>query len=197
MRALWLKICGLVRRGKVTLAGDDAAPFARAQVSCMGKTKTVEIVFPYGHYANLPEDSLVLMFSVNGQDENASAIGYSPADRFKNLAKGEVLVGNPKTGAFVKFAAGGKLTMSGPADVEIIAAKKVNVTAASDVNVTASGAAKLACTDCTIAASGTVKLGNGAALGVARVGDAITGVTSDGKGVTGTISVGSTKVKSI
>lgn len=194
--SVYTKVCNLIKRGIVTLSGADSANFARCQVSYMGKVKNVEIVFPYGLAANLPKESLVLLFSVMGQEENMAGIGNLPGSRFKNLKEGEVVVGNPLTGAYVKFDEVGAVSVYGATTVNItaagtvaIASDAVTVNCDSDVTVTATGDATLNCKSCTIDATDGVTLGTGG-LAIARVGDA---VAVDPATHIGTITAGSLK----
>ena len=101
------KIRGLIKRGVITLVGGDTGTYSRAQVSFMGKVQVVEIVYPYGLYANAPKGGSVLLFNVNGQEENIAGIAYDALSRFKSLKEGEVIIGNPKSRAYIKFAANG------------------------------------------------------------------------------------------
>lgn len=102
-------IQNLIKLGVVTLPGDDLGQFNRTQVSYLGKTKKVTVFMPYGLDANLPANSLVLLFNVMGQEENIVGIGTDPANRFKGLAPGEVAVGSPKTGSKIYFKANGDI----------------------------------------------------------------------------------------
>lgn len=182
---LYQRLCNLIKRGVITLVLGDTGTYARAQAGFFGRVKTVEVVFPYGLYANAPKGASVLLFDVNGQEENMAGIAYDALSRFKNLAEGEVVIGNPKTGSYAKFSQDGKIAINSVSDVDIIAG--------GVANITSSGAATITCTNCTIAASGTIALGSGG-MAVARVGDA---VAVDPSTHIGTITAGSTKVTSV
>jgi len=185
MPGLYQKICSLIKRGSISLTMADAGNFARAQVGFMGKTKVVELVVPYGLASRAPAGSCVLLLNINGQEENMAGISYAPLSRFKNLADGEVVVGNPVTESYVKFSADGKIT--------VVSQAAVDITASGAISITSTAAVTLTCTDCNITASGNIALGAGG-LAVARVGDA---VAVDPGTHTGTITAGSTKVKSV
>ena len=60
----------------------------------------------------------------------AAAIVDDPKNRFKNLAKGEVCVGNYLTGANVVFRANGDIEIVGDNDI------KITVPDANEVNIT-------------------------------------------------------------
>ena len=149
MRQLYRQLCNLIKRGVVTLVLGDTGTYPRAQVGFMGKTKTVEVIFPYGLYANAPKGASVVLFNMSGQEENIAGIAYDALSRFKNLGEGEVVVGNPKTGSYTKYAADGKITVASAAGVDITAARAINITSSAAVTIT--------CTDCEVAASGNVK----------------------------------------
>jgi phage gp45-like len=171
MKGLYSKLCILIKRGLVTLSGNDSNNYPVCQVAFVKKTKTVEIVSPYGLYSNLPTGAQMIVFTVQAQEENLAGIGYNSLTRFKNLAEGEVVVGNPSTGAFVKFSADGSVT------------------------VCTSGAVNISCADCTINASGNIALGSGGAK-VARYDDEIQVTDSNGVLCKGKITGGSSKVTS-
>ena len=109
-------IQNLIKLGVVTLPGDDSGQFNRTQVSYLGKTKKVTVLMPYGLDANLPTNSLVLLFNVMGQEENIIGIGGDPKNRFKDLAPGEVVVGSPDTGAKIYFKSNGDIEITNTAN---------------------------------------------------------------------------------
>lgn len=121
------KLFNIIKRGIITLSSNDIADFPTVQVTYLGKTKNVELVLPYGLYSNPKEQSIALLLSVNGQEENISAIPYNPYTRFKDLKAGEVAVGNPHTTSKVYFKANG--------DIEIESAGNINITSTSSVNI--------------------------------------------------------------
>ncbi|MCK5602307.1 phage baseplate assembly protein [Candidatus Pacearchaeota archaeon] len=115
------KLFNLIKRGIITLSSKDTAVFPTIQMTYLGKTKNVELVLPYGLYSNPKEGAIALMFQVNGQEENMTAIPYDPYTRFKNLQPGEVAVGNPHTQSKILFKANG--------DIELEANGAVNINA--------------------------------------------------------------------
>lgn len=110
-------IQNMIKIGIITLAGDDSEDYNRTQVSYLGKTKKVTVIMPYGIDANIPKDSLLILFNIMGQEENMVAFGNDQSIRFKNLEEGEVVVGNPKTGSKVYFKANG--------DIEIVSSTTI------------------------------------------------------------------------
>jgi len=107
------KLINLIKRAVVSLAGDDSGEFPVTQVSYMGKTSDIEVVFPYGMAANMPKDSIVLMFNVLAQEENKAGIGYRHDLRPKNLKEGEAVFGNFLVGTHIKFDEDGNIIIDG------------------------------------------------------------------------------------
>ncbi|GAH01888.1 unnamed protein product, partial [marine sediment metagenome] len=91
----------LIKRGLISLGIIDDKDFQTAQVTYMGKTKNIQVVHDYGFSSNCPTGGIVLMFNVQGQEENIAGIADLPNDRFKNLKEGEVAVYNALTNAYV------------------------------------------------------------------------------------------------
>ena len=112
-------IVNMIKIGVITLAGSDSGAYNRTQVSYLGKTKNTTVWMPYGLDANIPKDSLMLLFNVQGQEENMIGIGHNAALRFKNLAEGEVAIGNPKTGSKIYFKANGDIEVESDGVVNI------------------------------------------------------------------------------
>lgn len=161
------KVINLVKRCYISLAGKDNQSFATAQVSYFGKASYIETIYPYGLSANAPVNTFALVFNVMGQEENLAGIPYGSQERFKPLKEGEVIVGSPKTGSYVKFMSNG--------DIDIYSKGNININTANDANITAAN----------INFSGKVNLGSGGAA-IARVGDEVLVGSS-----TGTITSGS------
>jgi phage gp45-like len=107
-------IRNIVKRAYVSNSTDDSGDYPTIQISYLSPLKTAiaERISPYGLYTNLPKDIQVLVFSVQGNEENKACIGYSQTDRFKNLKEGEVLIGNPQTQCFVKFDKDGNIDIT-------------------------------------------------------------------------------------
>lgn len=126
------KLFNIIKYAIITLTGKDDTELPTAQVSYLGKTKVVELVLPYGLYSNPKEQSLALLFSVNGQEDNISAIPHNPYNRFKNLKTGEVAVGNPNTLTKIYFKEDGT--------IEIFTDKTLNINA-TNINLGSGGKA--------------------------------------------------------
>src|SRR5690349_2108707 len=85
----------------------------------MDKTSDMEVIYPYGLFAQAPVNSLALVFSIQGNEENLAGIVYAYRDRFKNLKEGEVLLGNILTGSFIKFDKDGNIEINSKKDVNV------------------------------------------------------------------------------
>lgn len=124
-----MNIFNLIKRSLVSRKTADSGQFPTAQVSWSGKTADIEVIYPYGLAGNLPTDSLVLMFSVMGQEENKAGIGNTPKIRFKDLKEGEVAVGNPTTGSVIKFLENGDIEVTG------VANQNINITGSQNTTI--------------------------------------------------------------
>lgn len=180
MRRIFTLINNIVKRAYVSRSLTDDKDSNVAQVSYLGKTGLSEILSPYGLDVRLPEDIQVLLFAVQGQENNRIAIGYSQEDRFKNLEEGEVVVGNPKTKSFVKFDKDGninieskaKIVINGASDVDITNVGKLTINSTGDIDITTSGKVDLKATGDVDVDASQVNLGVGGAA-IARVGDSV------------------------
>ena len=127
----------LVRWARITKASTDDKQFPVQQMEYLGKVADGIIVFPYGVHANVPADSLALMFAVEGNPENRAAIAWTPKDR-PTLKDGEVAFYHPPTDAFIIWKQNGDLdieTGNGGTGNVNINCKQANVTASESVNV--------------------------------------------------------------
>lgn len=120
------RISNGIKRAYISLVGSDSNQFQTTQINYLGKTADMEVIYPYGLCANPPAGSLVLLFNVQGQEENRAGIANLPNQRFKNLKAGEVVVGNYLTGSYIKLlengnieinAAGGDINVTGNINV--------------------------------------------------------------------------------
>lgn len=107
------KLFNMIKRAVVSNPGKDDGEFPITQVTYLGKVSDIEAIFPYGMAANLPKDSLVLMFNILGQEENKAGIGYRHDLRPKNLKEGEVVFGNFLAGTQFLFDADGNIIGTG------------------------------------------------------------------------------------
>lgn len=129
------RITNIIKRAFITLAGGDNDKFQTTQINYLGKVADMEVIYPYGLCGNPPAGSLVLLFNVQGQEENKAGIANLPNQRFKNLKPGEVVLGNYLTGSYIKFLENGDIEMfakSGKINI-------VNTNVISNQDVIASG----------------------------------------------------------
>ena len=103
------KYVNLIKRAMTTLKQDTTGKYPRVQCTYFGKTKIAQVLSPYGLYGSLPVGSLLLLFNTMGEEEKAVGIGECPEKTFNNLKEGEVIVGNPVTGSFIKFNSEGNI----------------------------------------------------------------------------------------
>jgi len=142
------KLQNIVKYAFITLVSkDDKVEAHQAKVQYQGRQATVNIMYPYGLAANAPSKSLVLLFSVGGQEANRAGIVSATLIRPKDLKEGEVVIGNFVTKATIKFNEDGSIDVIGKGDINITAESgdvnieskngKVSVTADDDVDVKA------------------------------------------------------------
>lgn len=111
------------------LSCDDSADLRFASVSFLGKTQKVMLFTPYGLMSKPPADSLALVWSQQAQESNGIGMADDPRNRtLKNLASGEVALGNYTTGHYIYFDENGLCT---------ILADDINIVAANDITMTA------------------------------------------------------------
>lgn len=131
------RVTGMIKRAYVTLVGNDAGQVQTTQVSYLGKTTDMEVIYPYGLFGNPPRGSLALLFSVQGHEENRAGIANLPKQRFKDNKEGEAGVGNLLTGSVIKFLENG--------DIYINAKANQKVLIEGDSIITVNGSATLDC----------------------------------------------------
>jgi len=86
------------------LSTDDSGDFRVYNVSFMGKEQKILGFTPYGLMHHPPEDSMVCVGNQLAQASNGIGVADDPANRiFKNLAEGEVALGNYVTGDYIYF----------------------------------------------------------------------------------------------
>ena len=124
----------LVRWGKVTRASDESRQFPVQQVSYLGKAGNAMMLFPYGHHANIPPETLALLLSVQGSSEAKVALPTSAQERPVALVAGEVVVFHPGSKSRIHFLDSG--------DIEIKSDTLVKVDAPS-VEITEGAVKKL------------------------------------------------------
>ena len=151
----------LIRWARISKAGTDDKQFAVQQVDYMGKTADTMMIFPYGTHANVPADSLALMFSVQGDAANRASIAWEPKER-PTLAEGEVAFYHPLIPNFlIKLQANGEMLIKSDVKVFMDAPSTEitgDLTVGGDFNV-----------------DGAATLGGPGGPEIARKGDAVAG----------------------
>ncbi len=162
----------MIKRAVITLGGTDDKELPIQQLSYNGKVADAEIIFPYGVHANLSADNntLCIVFAVDGQEDYRAAMGYTPGLRPKPLEEGEVVFYHPLTQSKIHFRnngdididvtgengdlnatikkdlvinIGGDAAISAGGDILITSAVDVEVMAANNVTVAATGNANI------------------------------------------------------
>lgn len=124
------------KRAYITRVSTDKDKYHTMQASYHGQTADVEMITPYGVYATLPLDSQVILWNVNGVEENRVAIGNTPPVRFKNLKPGEVVVGSPQTLSNAFFKTDGSIIITGKNNAVITFDAQGNITVAGGDKLT-------------------------------------------------------------
>ena len=137
MNSLLTKIKSLIKRGYVSRASANDSFYQIMQVSYLGKAGDAEYISPYGLYSNCPTKTPVVIWNLQGYENNRAAMPFSENDRFKNLAVGEVKVGSPVTESYVYFKSDGKIEIESKGDLDINITGDVNLTASGNVNISA------------------------------------------------------------
>lgn len=172
-----------VKRSYITRVSKDEDNFHTAQVSYMGQVADVEVITPYGVYSTLPLDSHMLVWNVNGVEENRVAIGNTPHVRFKGLKPGEVVVGSPATKSNVFFKTDGSVIVTGKGNAVITIDPDGNITMVTDGTCTAHSKGLMTLKSdagMNIEADGTMALQaplitlNGSGVNVSSSGDVVT-----------------------
>ncbi len=124
-------------------SSDNSSQFPIQQVEYMGKTADCLILFPYGQFARLPKDQLLVLLSIAAEEENRVAIGTGdPADR-PEIEKGEVVYFHPETKTFLKFKNNGELEIDSKGELNITVVGDCNITPTGDANITPGGIVNL------------------------------------------------------
>lgn len=126
----------MLRLARIVASGSDDKSFPNQQIEYLGKNCDATIWFPYGMHANLPPDVLAIAISLNGNLETRYAFPSSPKERLESslpnpLSKGDLLLFNPVSKAYVYFKADGSMVINTP--------KNLTATVASDTTITSTG----------------------------------------------------------
>lgn len=187
MKSILTKIKSLIKRGYISRVSTNTSFYQIMQVSYLGKTGDAEYISPYGLYSNCPTKIPVIIWNLQGYENNRAAMPFSEDDRFKDLAVGEVKVGSPVSGSYVYFKADGKIEIKSNGDLDINITGNANLTVSGDVNLNANDVNITATSSVSIDSPST-SLGTGGNP-IARNGDQIK-VNVGGTDYFGTITGG-------
>jgi phage gp45-like len=96
-------------RQAVTTGSSDSGPWPLTELEYMGKPDRAVNLTPYGVYSRAPDGAINVVLPINEGGDTKYAIGQKYADRFKDLEKGEVAIGNVETGKFIFFKSDGSI----------------------------------------------------------------------------------------
>lgn len=156
-------------------------------------TKPAMALFPYGMEANAPVGSLVALFSVKGQEENAFGIPTFPQERFGDHEPWEVSVGNLLSRCRIKFLNSGDIEITATRDMNGEIERDVTLNIGEKITINAKSV-EVNCEDAVVNSDSIDLAGTGGA-GLARIGDLVD-VTSGSSLGQYPIITGSAKVRS-
>ena len=172
----------LIKLAKLTLNTADDEQFPVMQITYLNKVADSTILLPYGMSAKgIPNDTLCLVLSIQGMEENRISIPLATTNRKKGLKDGEVVIENEATGGYLYQKEDGDLEINIPKDllenvknITINCDGDYSLNVTGDVDIVATGDAKVEAATALIKA-GRVDLGDTGGKQVARVGDTVSG----------------------
>jgi len=105
-------------RAVTTVEYNDDTRRPVQQISYKGRSGDAELIFPYGFHANVPTETLLTVWHIDGQPSNKVALAGSAEKRIQ-VKTGEVVMYHPDTKAQVYFQNGGKILVKTGNDKEI------------------------------------------------------------------------------
>lgn len=99
--------------------GTDTEPARTGFFYINGRAQKGFLFSPYGLCSNPPVGSSGLVFNTNAGSNHPVGVVDFPSKRFKNLAEGEVVVGNYITGSYIKFLANGDINLYTTGDIQV------------------------------------------------------------------------------
>jgi phage gp45-like len=116
------------------LSVDDSGDYQFMTVTTLGKTQKVLSFKPYGLMSNPPADSIVSLLSQQGQESNGIGTADDPKNRpIKNMATGQVGLGNYITASYITFDENGDAILAVPRDFLVGSARDATLFASRDV----------------------------------------------------------------
>jgi phage gp45-like len=115
------------------LSVDDSGDYQFMTVTTLGKTQKVLSFKPYGLMSSPPVDSVVGLWSQQGQESNGIGIADDPKNRIvKNMVEGEVALGNYITASHVKFDEDGNSLVAASNDAILFGFREVALLAVAE-----------------------------------------------------------------
>lgn len=103
MNKLLTKITSMIKRSRVSLSHPDTGDYPIVQITYLGKTADMEVIWPYGMNGRLPVDAIPVCFNIEAMEENKAGVGTTPTLRDKLENIGETSFGNPVAKTFLRF----------------------------------------------------------------------------------------------
>lgn len=138
LKYIWNKLQHLIKHSYISNTQQDGQSFYNAQIVSYGGASQSIIYHPYGMTTCPPINSMGITLSGSGYAENKMTLPYSTQYRWTGLQNGEVQLGNPVSGTYIKFDKDGNVTIYTPN-------KQVNITGDTTITgtLTVSGATTL------------------------------------------------------
>ncbi len=125
-----------IKRAIITGSYSDDNSRPVQTIKYFDRETEAEIIFPYGVHANLPEDSLMVVFPICNQDGNLMAIGGLPDKRIQ-VEQGEVVFFHPITKAKIHFKNDGTIEIDALEKDITINCNNANITAVGTLTIDA------------------------------------------------------------
>lgn len=114
-------------------SSNNNSQFPVFQVQYMGKTADVFVYYPYGYYASLPKDQLLVVQSIGAEEENRAALGSGDPNDRPAIDKGELIIFHPETKATIH------LKKTGEIEIKSTKGQDVNIVGDGNINLGVGG----------------------------------------------------------
>ena len=121
MASVMSRIKSLMKLGKTSRETDDSGTFPVQQVTYMGKVCDAVMWLPYGFHANIPEDQLAVLLSMQGNPEARIALPGSPLSRPRLETPGDMVVFHPQTQSRIHFKSDGSIEIISDSELKVSA----------------------------------------------------------------------------
>ena len=106
------KIINLIKLAFVSKTNKDDGDFPENQIKYMGKVADCTVIYPYGMGGQVPKGGLMVVFNIQGQEENQAGIPTLPEQRIKDMKDTETWFGNPVAKSYIHFKADGSVELN-------------------------------------------------------------------------------------